>query len=362
MQHFRVSRLTVAKAVAQLVTEGYLERRPGSGTYVRHWRTPRRGRPKQKHIAMLLPYAHDRFMSTLIKSLSNAFYAHDCAVHFYDTNGKGDLEAQHLRSVLDQDVDGLIAFPVSMEDNGGIYQQIVNEQRPLVLVDRYFPDMDVNVVATDNVWGARRAVSMLIAQGHTRIGLLYPTERRTSASLDRRQGYERALLDAGLPVDLELISEAGSPPTLDRPFGAEWDQNPCRSVLQAWLSSPLPPTAIFCTNDYVLQTCLIGLRSLGKKVPEEVAMAGFCDMGHWLAHVAEPFLGVRQQTAEIGQQAADMLLQMLAEQRTNNQQKEGTSPKETKMILIRPHIWSHASAPLNLAVSMKEANVSGEYP
>lgn len=339
---FQASRLTISKAVSQLVEEGYLVRRPGSGTFVTDLAARQhRLRAGVQHVALLVPYSHDRFTSALIKAISDALYEHDCSLHFYDSDGHGAREAQFLKRVIaHKEIQGVIAFPISMEENHDLYLETLSSGRPVVFVDRYFPDFEADSVSSDNVAGAHLAVRQLIAQGHRVVAHLYPEEGRNTAQIDRRLGYERALLQAGLPCSPALMRQADRLEPTVQTLRSNHPTNSCVGVLDEWFALPEPPTAIFCGNDFVLQSCILTLRGMGRRVPEEIALAGFCDMDDWLPHVDEPFVGIRQQTAEIGCQAVRLLLD-----RIQSAGEQPSSPLNPQSVLVRPRLWFHGPEP-----------------
>ena len=49
-------------------------------------------------------------------------------------------------------------------------QLLVSEQKPVVLVDRYFPDLETSYVTVDNFKGATGGVELLIKKGYKKIG------------------------------------------------------------------------------------------------------------------------------------------------------------------------------------------------
>ena len=80
----------------------------------------------------------------------------------------------------------------------------VGGRLPIVLVDRFFPNMPLPYVSSDNVSGARQATELLIANGHHRIACLQGL-RGTSPNESRVRGYKEALAHHHLPMDGKLI-------------------------------------------------------------------------------------------------------------------------------------------------------------
>ncbi len=76
---------------------------------------------------------------------------------------------------------------------------------------------------------------------------------------------------------------------------------------------PEPPDAIFSTTDRLTAGCLTTLRG-GWRVPQDVAVAGFTNLS--MADLLEPALtSVTQPAFEMGQQATDLLIQLIESKR-----------------------------------------------
>src|SRR6185437_11704479 len=70
------------------------------------------------------------------------------------------------------------------------------------------------------------------------------------------------------------------------------------------------PTAIFAANDHMAWGVLEVAENLGLRVPEDVALVGFDDMGT-SAHKRPPLTTVSQPFHHMGQRAAELLLGLL---------------------------------------------------
>jgi len=68
------------------------------------------------------------------------------------------------------------------------------------------------------------------------------------------------------------------------------------------------PTAAFCTNDLLALGLLRRLTQLGAQVPGDVAIVGYDDID-FAADSAVPLTSVRQPKYQLGQTAAEMLLE-----------------------------------------------------
>lgn len=168
---------------------------------------------------------------------------------------------------------------------------------PVVLLDNHLPGTDVPAVVNDNTGGAYSATYHLASLGHRRIGLVgaavdYPFGQET------REGYRRALADAGLPYD----------PALE--LAIPIDADLARQRVHALLARAAPPTAIFAVTDMLALGVIAGAREHGLAVPRDLSVIGMDDIEP-AAVTTPPLTTVRIQKEEMGRRAAQMLLALL---------------------------------------------------
>ncbi len=168
---------------------------------------------------------------------------------------------------------------------------------PLVLVDRYLPDLDCDYVVADNEGGGYRATEHLIILGHTRIGFVYSHKGnlQTTSVRDRFQGYRRALQEYGCPIDETLVYQQSPPPHADgEAFGD-------------LLARPDRPSAIFAVNDGIALELLRAAQRRGLRLPEDLALVGFDDLT-FAAHLSPPLTTVAQPRMDLGLRAGNLLI------------------------------------------------------
>jgi LacI family transcriptional regulator len=147
------------------------------------------------------------------------------------------------------------------------------------LQERGFPFITVgrtlrnshSFVDRDQVKLGRDAVRRLVALGHRRIGHLTTPLRYTYTHLTI-QGMREGLEAAGLPYDSQLEVEC----FLSRKTGEE-------AVTELFMRGQRP-TALICGNDLIAISAMEGLRRLGQRPGEDVALIG-CDDIPVAAHV-----------------------------------------------------------------------------
>lgn len=208
-------------------------------------------------------------------------------------------ESACLKTLQSRQVDGvLLASAGAADEQVG---RLVHAGYPIVLVDRDLPDLQLPAVLLDNEGAAYSAVCHLIDRGHQRIGML-SGRGSISTTTERVDGYQRALREAGLELDAELVVSGES----TSEGGAE--------ATAMLLDLHPPPTAIFSGNNLMSIGALHAIASRGLSVPDDVAVVGFDDFPFPWSDAFRPHLTtVAQPTYELGRRAAEMLVQLLCE-------------------------------------------------
>ena len=214
-------------------------------------------------------------------------------------------ERSAVKVLLERRVDGLVVAPASMRARDHL-EAARDAGVPVLLVDRRVPRLGVDTVLLDNVSAAQEAVQHLVAAGHRRIGMVTgaatddagsadgPTVL-VSTSVDRVEGYRRALLAGGLTYDPGYV------------MGGDFHLEAVRERAVSLLSRPDRPTAVFTTDGIMALGVLLALRDVGLTCPDDVSVVGFDDPD-W-ASVIRPRLSVMAQPVyEMGAAAARRLV------------------------------------------------------
>jgi LacI family transcriptional regulator, galactose operon repressor len=190
---------------------------------------------------------------------------------------------------------------------------------PVVIIDDQ-REQTTPWVGIDNVTGAYTAVRHLISLGHRRIAHIQGPHAYL-VSHDRYKGYRKALLEAGIAPDPELVLEGDFMPPSGRA---------CASKLFE-LPAERRPTAIFAAADQMAYGVLAAAEDYGLSVPRDVAVVGFDDDAP-SAHVHPPLTTIRQPNFEMGQKGIELLLSMLdnPDGRRNSFASEKTRPNDVQ--------------------------------
>ena len=265
---------------------------------------------RPNHIARSLSSRQTRSMGLVVKQFDNPYFTKIMRGVFEFFSGRGytvllgssqlspEKERQSVDTLLRHRVDGLILSPLQAQDADLRYlSPLFEDQIPLVFLERV-PNIAANVVDIGNEKGAYDAVAHLIRLQHRKIAYLAGPDFSIH-NRERLSGFQRAMMEHGLPLRTEWIRKAGVY-IEDGYFAA-------RSQFE---ETDDRPTALFCFNDLVAIGAMNALFELGLRVPDDVSIIGFDDI-EFCESVRVPLASVHVPILEMGTAAAALLLKQI---------------------------------------------------
>lgn len=246
-------------------------------------------------IGFVVTTVADPFVAEVAAGIEDVARQRGYAVFLANSNADPDREVAVVRSFQERRVDGVIVMASRV---GELYMPLLAElDVPIMLVDNQHPGEFVHSISIDDRGGAKLVTSHLAALGHQRIAYIGDRNGMQSDT-DRMAGYSDALAAAGMEIHPSFVVQGNGAPR----GGLE--------AMQMLLALKQRPTAVFCYNDMTAMGALRALHQAGVRVPSEMSVAGFDDLP--IAPFLEPPLTtVRQPKAEMGRQAATILLELL---------------------------------------------------
>lgn len=162
------------------------------------------------------------------------------------------------------------------------------------------PGSGMSWAAFDQVRGARTVVRHLLSLGHESVAhVAGPADHPAAAP--RRSGWASALRRAGLPVP--------------EPLTGDWTAASGYAAGQQLARDP-SVTAVFCGNDQMALGVLRAVTEAGRRVPEQVSVAGFDDTAD-SAYYSPPLTTVRQDFRRLGESSVGLLRRQLTDPATD---------------------------------------------
>lgn len=206
-------------------------------------------------------------------------------------------EMDYVSCFKTQKVDALVILGASdLPQEKEPLRKLHREGLPFCIVNQHYPDESFHEVDADHTEGSYAAVKHLLEQGVRRIGFINGS-RHYSNSRDRMEGYRRALLEAGLDPEPELMAEGN----YSRRSGMD-----AAAKLKDRLGEM---EAMFAANDRMAIGFMQGIRSFGVEPGKEIRVVGYDD-SDGASLTDPPLTTVRVPFYEMGRLAAARLLEL----------------------------------------------------
>jgi DNA-binding LacI/PurR family transcriptional regulator len=247
-------------------------------------------------IGMLLPEIGGEFFQPLLRGIELAASETGYDLLIHSTRMPRVEDAPH-RPLGEHNTDGLLVFTESLDARE--LTRLHSIGFPLVLLHQTPPPpLDLPVVTIENRSGAQKLVEHLIdVHGCRRIVYLQGPEGHED-SLERETGYRRALKNRGLAFDPALVAVG------------EFDPARAHDAVEGLLAAGAEFDAIFTGDDDSAVGVIQALHQAGRRVPEQVAVAGFDDSS-FARMLTPPLTTVRAPMEQVGQAAVRQLVRII---------------------------------------------------
>jgi DNA-binding LacI/PurR family transcriptional regulator len=304
VNRFGVSRITVGHAVRELQRRGLVERRAGSGTYVRG---PGPAASGGLVFGLLIPNLGETdIFEPICRGMASAHEAENHALLWGQADPEaGSLEEQALklcRQYQSRQVSGVFFAPLELtsrkdETNLEIIQMLERQSIPTVLLDRCvrpYPDRSAHdLVGIDNRRAGYVVTRHFLSLGCRRV--LFAAYVGSAPTVNARiAGYREALFAAEVPVESRFV------------VMLEGGEDRIVETMQL-----AKPDAIVCANDRTAGRLMQLLLKTGYRIPEDIRIAGIDDVAY-ASLLPVPLTTVRQPCREIGVAAIRAMLERIA--------------------------------------------------
>lgn len=297
---FTLSRFTVRRAIEILTNEGFLEKRHGSGTYVKAM-NPHQNRSGV--IGIITTYLDDYIFPSIIRGIETVLTQHKYTLNLAITENKVEKENACLRAMLNQNVEGLIIEGTKsalVNPNIGLLEIFRSRNIPVVFIDSNYIDYDSSYVLMDDEKSGKMVAEYLINHGHKKIGGIFKSD--DIQGLRRYRGMEKVMQSRNLPVDENAILWYTTE-DVKNIFTEDYD----RLFLRRFKNC----TALICYNDQIAVNSIYTLERNGIHIPDDMSIVGFDNSD--LCEVSPVKLtSVTHARDKMGEQAANALLKLLA--------------------------------------------------
>ena len=250
-------------------------------------------------IGLAIPDISNPFFAGIARQVTLGAHKHGYSVALHDTEDSIDLEIQALELLQRRNVEGVVLCPVGQ--SGEHLMKFRVRSLPIVLVDRFFPNLPLPYVSSDNAAGAREATELLIANGHRRIACLQGLHG-TSPNESRIRGFKEAFANQHLPLDERLI------------VGDSFSEQSGYIETKLLLKTEPKVTAILALSNVNALGAIRALTEERKNIPDDISIVSFDDTPY-SAYLATPMTTVMQSYSEMGEVAVKLLFDQIQSSR-----------------------------------------------
>jgi LacI family transcriptional regulator len=261
------------------------------------------------HLAKSLRSGKTHTLGLLIADISNPFFANIARVVEDESKRNGytviigscDENAKNswdlLTVLINRQIDGFII--VSCEKSENQVQYLKDKNIPFVLLDRHFPEIQTDFVATNNYKASYDAGVHLIKNGYKRIGI-FAYKSAMYHMAERVRGYKQALADNNIEFDESWLKE----------IRFEAMENEVRSGIDEMMVTEEKIEALIFATYSLAINGLKYINELRLNVPADLAIVSFGQAEVFDLYYC-PITYVRQPLEMLGKTAVGFLLEKL---------------------------------------------------
>ena len=255
-------------------------------------------------IGVIVPEMHTPYASQVVAGIQSILYKNNQKVMIAESDENPNRERESLQMMEEFMVDGLIVSICSYKHNVETYRRLVKEGVAIVFYDRIPHGMDdMPQVMVDDNNDSYFMAEHLIRLGRRRIAYLYGPDDVYNA-VERGRGYREAMEKFHI-YDPQLVVKTG----MTFADGA--------AAMDSLVRQGIEFDAVYAFTDTLAIGAMNRLRELGRRVPEDVDVAGFS--GTELSTIVYPQLTtVEPPLVEMGKCVAELVLEKVRNPEAEN--------------------------------------------
>ena len=246
-------------------------------------------------ILALVPSTEQTYYSEILHGMQIEALNHGYDVFMSMTNSYAPHEERLLGMLRNRTVDAAILMGTVLDD------KTLNEladQYCIALCCEPRQGSDILTVMIDNEKAAYDAVKYLASIGHKKIGMVSTTVRAPS-SVEREEGYMRALKDCGLEFDERYL------------FRDTYDYTSGMKAAEYFNRMENKPTAVFAVSDLLAAGFIKKATEFGINIGREFSVIGFDNIS--MTEMYNPSIStVEQPCFEIGKMVAKLVIENIS--------------------------------------------------
>lgn len=249
---------------------------------------------KTRIIGFMVEDIANPFFANIARHIEEHAYQKGYKIIYCSTEDNKEKTRELIRMFRDRQVDGYIITPPS-----GVEEDIISLQEdklPVILFDRYFPEVDVASVVVENKKGTYEAVKLFIQQGYQHIGFVTLVSTQSQMA-DRLAGYQQALEEHQMSPCVLAVNFHD---TTEKVIGD----------IQGFIKANPALDALFFATNYLGVRGLGAIKRAGLSMPDHIGVISFDD--HDVFQLHDPSItAVSQPIEEIAKHLINNILGQL---------------------------------------------------
>nr|WP_199158013.1 LacI family DNA-binding transcriptional regulator [Pedobacter sp. ASV2] len=263
---------------------------------------------KTKILGFLVDDISEPFFSGIARFIDEKASEMGYKILFSSTRNDKKKAIELLQIFKDRHVDGyIIALPEGLEEE---ISKLIQSNHPVVLFDRYVPELKSDYVVIDNQGSTYEATQHLILNGYKNIGFI-TIDTEQQQMIDRLAGYEQAINENKLTLHTKKLNYVDSADSI-------------KQMTQFFNTEEGLDAVIFAAN-YI---CMDGLRTFKQmeiNILEDLAVVSFDDF-ELLEFCNPPVTAIAQPVKAIAERIMKTLLSKLNAEKRSTDYMESVLP------------------------------------
>ncbi|MBD3287356.1 substrate-binding domain-containing protein [candidate division KSB1 bacterium] len=252
---------------------------------------------KSQLLGVVIPDLRISFFSELTRGIYEQarISGYEAIILVHDENW--ETEKRNLEFLSALGVDGILIDAVPGPNNNDLLKRINDRGIPVVCYDRIVDEMNFDAITIDDEGASFSLVEHMYNEGCRDIVFLGPTQNLFVAK-GRFKGYRDALEELGLDYRPEYVVEC------------KIDKTDSYIGMKKFLDSGHNADAVICIGGLVAYGAGVAIMEKGLSIPEDICLAEFGN--NTIVHtLGVPFVTVNQFPYEMGQQAVQMIAELI---------------------------------------------------
>lgn len=249
----------------------------------------------------------------IVADISNSFFAniafyiqeyaeeYGYSVIITNTSESGEKMGKMINVLKSRQVDGFIIVPT--EDGEEYISELSKTKTPIVLLDRYFPNLPISHIVVNNYHASFNASNLLLDSGCKNVGLII-YDNKLPHMQDREKGYKEA-----------LIKKNCYNPALTKKISYSNIEKDIENAIEELLKEKPKVDGIFFATNSISVIGIKHLIKVGAHIPEEIKVVCF-DKNEAFEFTPFPIPYVQQPIQEMSKTSVKVLMEQIKESKT----------------------------------------------